>query len=86
MAIDGFCGCCNPSNVAFLSDGSVVTSEKGIERIKMYSPEGDFKCVVATPASCNEGTKGLDLVVDAEDRILVLDPERRQVRIFAVKR
>ena len=52
----------------------------------MYSPEGDFKCVVATPASFNEGTKGLDLAVDAEDRILVLDPERRQVRIFAVKR
>jgi len=86
MAMDGFCGCCNPSHFAFLSDGSFVTSEKGIERIKIYSPLGDFRCIVATPAAFNEGTKGLDLAVDSKDRILVLDPERNQVRIFVMKK
>ena len=86
MAMEGFCGCCNPSNFAFLSDGSFVTSEKAIERIKVYSPAGDFKCVVATPRSFNEGTRGLDLAVDSRERILVLDPERKQVRIFSLKR
>jgi len=63
-----------------------VTSEKGIERIKIYSPLGDFRCIVATPAAFNEGTKGLDLAVDSKDRILVLDPERNQVRIFVMKK
>lgn len=86
MAMDGFCGCCNPSNFAMLSDGSFVTSEKGIERVKVYSPQGEFNCVVAPPGSFNEGTRGLDLAIDSKDRILVLDPERKQVRIFVVKR
>jgi len=83
--IDGFCGCCNPSHFAFLHDDSFVTSEKGIERVKIYSPQGDFKCVVATPASFEEGTKGLDLAVDSHDRILVLDPVKKMIRVFRHK-
>jgi len=85
MAIDGFCGCCNPSHFAFLHDGSFVTSEKGIERVKIYSPKGEFKCIVAPPSAFTEGTRGLDLAVDSRDRIIVLDPERKQVRIFVKK-
>jgi hypothetical protein len=82
MTVDGFCGCCNPSNFAFLSDGSFVTSEKGIERIKVYWPDGRFRCLVADPSSFTEGTKGLDLAVDSGDKIFVLDPEKNQVRCF----
>lgn len=85
MAMEGFCGCCNPSNFAILSDGSFVTSEKGIERIKIYSPEGDFNHVVAGPDSFIEGTRGLDIAVDSKDRILVLDPEKKKVRFFTLK-
>ncbi len=85
MAVDGFCGCCNPSHFALLSDGSFVTSEKAIERVKIYSPKGEFRFLVATPESFTEGTRGLDLAVDSKDRILVLDPERNQVRIFVPK-
>jgi len=85
MSVDGFSGCCNPTNVAMLSDGSFVTSEKGIERVKIHSANGDFKCVVAPPSSFIEGTTGLDLAVDSKDRIYVLDPEKEMVRIFAKK-
>jgi len=85
MAIDGFCGCCNPSHFAFLHDGSFVTSEKGIERVKIYSPKGVFLCIVAPPSAFIEGTKGLDLAVDSRDRIIVLDPEKKLVRIFVKK-
>ncbi|MCX6287165.1 MAG: hypothetical protein NTY96_08620 [Bacteroidetes bacterium] len=85
MAVDGFCGCCNPSHFAFLSDGSFVTSEKGIERVKVFSPQGVFKCIVAPPSAFIEGTRGLDLAVDSEDRIIVLDPEKNLVRIFVKK-
>ncbi len=86
MAMEGFCGCCNPSNFAFLSDGSFVTTEKGIERIKVYLPNGSFRYVVAAPDAFVEGTRGLDVAVDSKDRILVLDPEKRQVRVFGLKK
>ncbi len=85
MQLDGFGGCCNPSHVAMLSDGSFVTSEKGLERVKIHLPSGDFKSVVAAPSQFDEGTKGLDLAVDSKDRILVLDPSRKMVRIFELK-
>ncbi len=85
MQLEGFSGCCNPSNIAMLSDGSFVTSEKGLERIKVHSPSGDFKSVVAGPDIFEEGTKGLDLAVDTKDRIYVLDPIKKAVRIFEKK-
>jgi sugar lactone lactonase YvrE len=85
MQIDGFCGCCNPTNIALLKNGALVTSEKGIERVKIHEPNGDFRAMVATPSQFKEGTVGLDLAVDLNDRILVLDPSQKAVRIFSKK-
>jgi hypothetical protein len=85
MAVDGFCGCCNPSNFAILPDSSFVTSEKAIERVKIYSPKGDYVCLVATPDSFTAGTKGLDLAVNSKGEILLLDPARGEIRKFAKK-
>lgn len=86
MAMEGFCGCCNPSNFAFLNDSMFVTSEKGIERVKIYSIDGRFLGIVATPDQFDEGTTGLDLAVDRQNRILVLDPAKMKVRIFEPKK
>ncbi len=85
MQLDGFSGCCNPSHIAMLSNGSFVTSEKGIERVKIHKPSGKFDCVVAGPELFEKETRGLDLAVDSEDRIIVLDPMKKLVRIFDVK-
>ncbi|NOU16411.1 MAG: hypothetical protein HOO91_02490 [Bacteroidales bacterium] len=85
MDVDGFCGCCNPSNIAMLSDGSFVTSEKAIERVKIHLPSGEFKTVVASPENFNEGTKGIDLAVDSKDRIFVLDPVKKSVCVYIKK-
>ena len=82
MTIDGFCGCCNPTHIAMLPDGSFVTSEKGLPRVKVVSQSGDLAAVVAGPEQFQEGTVGLDLAVDADNRILVLDPMAHAVRIF----
>jgi len=84
MAMEGFCGCCNPSNFAYLNDSLFVTSEKGIERVKIYNTNGTFLAVVATPDQFEEGTTGLDLAVDTQNRILVLDPVKKLIRIFSV--
>lgn len=82
MQLDGFSGCCNPSHMAILSDGSFVTCEKGIERIKIHTPTGDYKCVVAAPDSFDKDTVGLDVAVSSDDWIYVLDPVRGEVRVF----
>ncbi len=97
MGIEAFCGCCNPSNIAILADGRVVTAEKGIPRVKVYSESGEFECVVVGPEilapnrSATVETRDelrlhpVDLAVDSRSRILVLDPAAGSVRIFEHK-
>ncbi|MCJ7579714.1 MAG: hypothetical protein MUP98_04165 [Candidatus Aminicenantes bacterium] len=82
MDIEGFSGCCNPSHFIILEDGSLVTSEKGIARIKVHNQLGEMVSVVAGSDQFVEGTVGLDLAVDSAQRILVLDPKQKLVRIF----
>lgn len=82
MQMDGFSGCCNPSNIAILSDGSFVTSEKGIERVKIHDVTGEFNCLVAGPDKFQEGTVGLDISIDQHDRIYILDPKNGLIRVF----
>jgi len=86
MDIQGFCGCCNPSHFALLKDGSFVTSEKGLPRVKIYNRIGNLVSVVASTEQFIEGTVGLDLAVDSAQKIYVLDPQQNFVRIFAKKK
>jgi hypothetical protein len=83
--IEGFCGCCNPTHIAALPDGGLVTSEKGLARVKTYTAGGELVSVVAPPAAFAEGTVGLDVAADSRGRILVLDPVARKVRVFVRK-
>lgn len=85
MEMEGFCGCCNPSHIVILEDGSFVTSEKGIARVKVYNRLGNLVSVVAGPDQFAEGTMGLDLAKDSSQRIYVLDPVKKIVRIFEKK-
>jgi hypothetical protein len=97
-AIDGFCGCCNPIGLAVLPDGRCVTCEKGLPRVKVYSPEGEFESVVAGAESFVEnanatfvkGTEdcrlgGLDAAVDSQQRIYILDLVANDVRVMKHK-
>lgn len=85
MKIDGFCGCCNPSHFMILDDGSFVTSEKGIPRVKVYNRLGNLVSIVAGADQFDEGTVGLDLAKDSSQKIYVLDPKKKVVRIFEKK-
>lgn len=90
--LDGFSGCCNPIHVASRGDAAVVTVEKGINRIKVYSPDTTLLGVVATPemlgtlsdaaASCTEEALIKDIAVDSSDRILALHGPRKELLIF----
>ena len=96
VEIDGFCGCCNPVNIAILPNGGFVTCEKGLVRVKLYDSQGEFKGVVAGPAQlvrdgdvricdlpeeCQAG--GFDVAVDATGRVFVLDTIKNVVRVFS---
>lgn len=93
MAIEGFCGCCNPIALTVLPDGRLVTCEKGLPRVKVYSVHGELESVVAGPSTFAENlracdptdctTGGLDAAADRAGRVYVLDPVANEVRVFA---
>ena len=98
VKIEGFCGCCNPVNIAILPDDGFVTCEKGLNRVKIYDRDGRFKGVVVgpkqlapdlpldiclSPEECQFG--GFDVAADAKGTVYVLDTHKNIVRIFAPK-
>ncbi|MGA3180871.1 MAG: hypothetical protein ABSF38_11045 [Verrucomicrobiota bacterium] len=95
-AIEGFCGCCNPIALAALPDGRVVTCEKGLPRVKIYSAAGEFESVVAGTESFPENAHactdlndcmhgGIDAAVDSDGRIYILDIVTSDVRVMRRK-
>ena len=93
LNVTGFCGCCNPVHFALLPDGRFVTSEKGIARIKLYSPDGKIDGVVAGPESFpkyfenpNATHTGIDVATDSKSRVLIADTLSGEVRIFMPKK
>jgi hypothetical protein len=91
IGVEGFCGCCNPVSFAILPDGSIVTAEKGLVRVKVYDPQGQFVGVVAGPEQLTTArdtktiSAAFDVAVDAAGRIFVLDTLKNQVRVFRSK-
>jgi outer membrane protein assembly factor BamB len=83
LAPQGFIGCCNPTHLALLPDGSFVASDKGLPRVRVFDREGRLGAIVAAPEAFNPRAVGLDLAVRADGRILVLDPQRAAIRVFA---
>ncbi|MEI7728092.1 MAG: hypothetical protein WCO56_00855 [Verrucomicrobiota bacterium] len=99
VGIKHFCGCCNPINIALLSDGRVVTCEKGLLRVKIYSDRGEFQSVVAgtesfpknATATMGQGKwdgsmAGLDAAVDSLGRVWILDQVGKTIKIMARKK
>ncbi len=85
VKVDGFSGCCNPAHFAFLPDGSFITSEKKIVRIKIHKPSGEFLSVVAPPEKFKEEGKAPDVAADEEGNIYALDYDRKIIRVFSRK-
>ncbi|MFV0266392.1 MAG: hypothetical protein ACK5HT_04575 [Draconibacterium sp.] len=81
---ENFSGCCNPAHFCFLPDGSFVTSEKGLVRVKIYKPSGEFLGVVAPPTKFDDKLEGQapDVSLDNEGNIYALDFDRMLLRMF----
>jgi hypothetical protein len=85
MNPEGFSGCCNPAHFTFLADGSFVTSEKGLVRIKIHKPSGEFLGMVAAPSQFSDEGKAPDIAVDSRGNVYALDFEKNIVRVFEPK-
>lgn len=82
---EGFSGCCNPAHFTFLQNGSFVTSEKGLVRIKIYKSSGEFSGVVAAPVKFEDEGEAPDIAVDNQGNIYALDFDRKILRVFELK-
>lgn len=84
--IDGFLGCCNPARITVMDDGSFVTSEKGMVRIKVFDQSGKLLSVVAPPDLFKEESKAPDICTDEAGVVYALDFDRNAIRIFEPKK
>lgn len=84
---ENFSGCCNPAHFCFLPEGYFVTSEKGLVRIKVYKPSGEFLSVVAPPNKFDDKieSQAPDIAVDSMGNIYALDFDRNVLRVFEKK-
>ena len=82
---EGFSGCCNPAHMAIMAENKFVTSEKGIARVKIYDQHGKYLGVVASPDSFNDASYAPDVCVDENGQVILLDFNRKQVRLFQPK-
>jgi hypothetical protein len=78
-----FVGCCNPVNLALAPDGTIVTGEKMVARIKVYQADGKLLAVIG-PEHFDPNCIHIHIAVDSKGRILAADPERREVKIFSL--
>jgi streptogramin lyase len=85
IRIEGFSGCCNPAHFAFSQDGSFVTSEKDLVRIKIYKPSGEFLGVVAAPSKFEAKGHAPDVAVDNQGNVYALDFDKKVIRLFIKK-
>jgi hypothetical protein len=95
--LDNFTACCNPMNFDIMADGSFITCEKGIVRIKVYDAGGKLTGIVAGPEQLTGGAWSIsetpaqakrarfDVTADKAGNVYVLDRERSVVRIFKRK-
>ncbi|HKJ79991.1 MAG TPA: hypothetical protein VKA10_10665 [Prolixibacteraceae bacterium] len=85
VKLEGFSGCCNPAHFTFLDDGRFVTSEKGLVRIKIYKPSGEFEAVVAAPKRFTDEGEAPDIATDSTGKVYALDFDKKIVRVFEPK-
>ena len=83
--LSGFIGCCNPAQFTILANGSFVTAEKGLVRIKVYLPSGELESVVAGPDAFHPDAEPPDLTSDELNNIYILDITGEMIRKFERK-
>jgi hypothetical protein len=82
LAPGAFCGCCNPAHF-ILFPGGFVTSEKGINRIKILSNSGEF---VEFVSSVNKFTPSIPLDLASADGVIIYAANPADSRLYRFSR
>lgn len=77
-----FCGCCNPAHFAVIPQG-FLTAEKGINRIKILSKDGEF---VEFVSSKNSFTSSVPLDVASRDGKTIYAANPADSKLYVFKR
>jgi hypothetical protein len=78
---EDFVGCCNPVNVAIAPDGSLVTAEKMVARVKVFGKDRTLLAVIG-PGHFDPMCLHIHLAVDSSGRVVTADPEHRTIEVF----
>jgi DNA-binding beta-propeller fold protein YncE len=65
-----------PNGIAFSKAGEVYVSDMSNRRIQVFSPEGEFKRIIATSGS------PLGIVIDSQERLCVVDPFAHSIDVY----
>jgi DNA-binding beta-propeller fold protein YncE len=68
-----------PNGIAFDKDGNVYVSDMSNHRVQVFGPTGEFKAVIPSSGS------PLGMVMDAENRLYVVDPFAHTVDIYSTE-
>jgi hypothetical protein len=79
--LEDFVGCCNPVNVAAGADGTIVTGEKAIARVKVFGKDRTLLAVIG-PEHFDPAVVHIHLAIDSTGRIVAADPIRRTIAVF----
>jgi hypothetical protein len=81
---EGFCGCCNPVSIAVIDDQSIMTSEKGIARVKSIAVNGDLLGVIAAPIDFknNKHAYTIDSLQREDGFVYLLETETNNVWVY----
>jgi hypothetical protein len=79
---DSFCSCCNPAHFTVIP-GGFVTSEKGINRIKILNKKGEF---VEFVSSVNNFVRPLPLDIASQDGKIIYGANPADSKLYVFKR
>jgi hypothetical protein len=79
---DAFCGCCNPSHFIIIP-GGFITSEKGINRIKILNGKGEF---VEFVSSVNNFVPPLPLDIASPDGKIIYGANPADSKLYVFER
>jgi hypothetical protein len=74
---DEFQGCCNPVNVACLSDGSIITVEKDPTRVKIYDKDGKSCTSVKGLGELVNGCYFIPTAIDSHGAVYLASAQKK---------
>jgi hypothetical protein len=74
-----FRGCCNPVNVATLTDGSIITVEKSPTRVKIFAKDNQTCAKVTGLTELVEGCSTIPIAVDGKGSIYLASDTKKCV-------